>query len=204
MLDAEISGCRLRETGCRHQASRGLWGLRGRPVRSGKVVLAGRLLEARAKLPETIAYRMTLSLRRARHPVCVKGGSCDVIPRSRNAHRCVAAIPFRSANLITCTRTILSAERPRSMARPQACYTAGRCRVHCIAWFRSESWIGVRTATPQQDDPTSTPGLRAIRDGSLIRPAQQRASSTWNRATAGSAAPRRLRWLDIASSPSRP
>ena len=110
MLDAEISGCRLRETGCRHQASRGLWGLRGRPVRSGKVVPAGRLLEALAKLPETIACRMTLSLRRARHPVCVKGGSCDVIPLSRNAHRCVAAIPFRSANLITCTRTILSAE----------------------------------------------------------------------------------------------
>ena len=119
MLDAEISGCRLRETGCRHQASRGLWGLRGRPVRSGKVVPAGRLLEARAKLPETIACRMTLSLRRARHPVCVKGGSCDVIPRSRNAHRCVAAIPFRSANLITCTRTILSAEHPRSAARDQ-------------------------------------------------------------------------------------
>ena len=134
------------------------------------------------------------ALRRKSQSTTACGGAADAFSLFHSAARRTPG----------CSFTPQATERPRSMARPQACYTAGRCRVHCIAWFRSESWIGVRTATPQQDDPTSTLSLRAIRDGSLCGPAQPRASSTWNRATAGSTAPRRLRWLDIASSPSNP
>jgi hypothetical protein len=63
------------------------------------------------------------------------------------------------------------------------------------------SWRGVSTATPQQADSTSKPGLRANRARPLHRLGLARAASPRNRATARSTAPRRLRWLGIASSP---